>query len=605
MWGAACALLVVALALPARAASVDPQVVAAAAGGVVDVIVGLRAPAFAGDASLAAIADRCEAVLSALPADDVRVHHRYESIAGFAAALTAEGVHALSRHPDVAWIAADMPGAGALTNSVPRVRGDRVHARFVTGGAVSVAVIDSGVEAMHPDLVGALLHEECFCRGTCGPGGGIACRPDCCPDGSARASGPGSAAAGHPHGTHVSGIVMSRGNVAGVGVAPRADLVAIRVLDEANLGMVSDWLAALDWIAVHRPQVRVINMSLATFRVFRGDCVADCEFECLPHLGCDAASVCGINNMLADVVDRLRRRGTVVVAAAGNQSDDAALAVPACVPGVLSVGALDRNERVAFFSNGGPQLDLLAPGVDVASSGLGGSTSLLCGQLGGQRVCGGTSIAAPHVAGAAALLAAARPGASAAAIEAALIDSGRPVFDPRNGRTVPRIDARAAFAEITRVLEIDPAGGSGGADCLLAWNLRPPDIVHRSRHPVARCRDGDAVCDGDTVNGQCTFGLSLCFNVRDPLLPFCAIGEPILEVELLSPSRSAPAGSIERINADNLWERLPPLPLAAADACTSPIPIVVPRGGATMLRVAARTATRRDSDRFHFHCVAP
>ena len=275
---------------------------------------------------------------------------------------------------------------------------------------------------------------------------------------------------------------------------------------------------------------------------------------------------------------------------------------------MVAVGALTTDDRVAFSSNGGPQLDLFAPGIDVVSDGLNGSLSLFCDLVGGQRVCGGTSTAAPHVAGTAALLASARPGASAAQIEAAMIDTGIPVFDPRSGRSTPRIDARAAFAEMTRTLQIDPGGGSGAADCLVAWNFRPPDIVRRSRHPVATCRDGDPVCDADGIAGQCTFGLSLCFNVRDPLLPFCASDEPILGVELRSPSPLAAPGSLERNNANSITARLPSFPVAARDLCTETIPIVVRRdtqAGTTSIRLSAHTATRRDSDQFILRCEAP
>jgi hypothetical protein len=591
----------------AGGAAVEPRLSALAEVGPVDVVVGLRSPPAGAFASLAAIGDRQAAVLSELPAADVELRHRYESVPGFSARVTANGLRALATHPDVAWVTADLPGRGALDLSVPRIRADRVHDRYVVGRRVVVAVIDSGVERDHPDFGAALVHEECFCRGAC-DGEGILCRADCCPDGSARASGPGSAAAGHPHGTHVTGIVMSRGAVAGVGVAPAAELVAIRVLDENNIGFVSDWLAALDWIAVHRPEVRVVNMSLASLRVFTGDCVDRCDTDCRPEDGCDPEAVCGINEMFADVVARLRRRGTVVVAASGNNSDPQAMSTPACVPGVLAVGALDSNDRVAFFSNAGSELDILAPGVDVISSGLNGGLSLFCSTIDGQRVCGGTSMAAPHVAGTAALLAAARPGASAAQIEQAMTQTGVPVRDTRNHRLYPRLDARAAFGEITRTLEIDPGGGSGNADCLLAWNFFPPDIVRRSRRPIATCSDGDSLCDGDSVAGQCTFLLSLCFNVRDPLLPFCSTAEPIVAIDLKQPSPGAPPGSLERRNADSLKAALPSTPLAARDLCTELIPIVVRRSGplgAGSLRIGARTASRNDSDSFHLRCIAP
>jgi subtilisin family serine protease len=504
-------------------------------------------------------------------------------------------------------VAADLPGQGALDVSVPKIRADRVHARFVRGDGVTVAVIDSGVESDHPDFAGALVHEECFCRGTCGTGGGIFCKPDCCPDGSARQSGPGSAAAGHPHGTNVTGILMSRGAVAGVGVAPDAKLVAIRVLDENNSGFVSDWLAALDWLAVNRPDVRVVNMSLASIRVFTSDCATQCELDCRPQDGCDPETVCGINRMLAEVVARLRRRGTIVVAASGNNSDETALSTPACVTGVFSVGATTPSDGVAFFSNGGPELDVLAPGVDVVSSGLNGGLSLLCGTVGGQRVCGGTSMAAPHVAGVAALLLSASPGMSASAIENAIVETGAPIVDFRSGRTFPRVDARAAFREVTKYLEIDPGGGAGNNDCLLAWNVLPPDIVRRSRNPVASCVDGDTICDADQISGQCTFLLSLCFNSHDPLLPFCATDEAITRIEILEPSSQAVAGSTERANADVIAASLPNVPINRADICSGLIPIVVPRNGrvgGALVRIAASTATRRDSDRFLLRCLA-
>lgn len=602
------ACLFLAIVASARGAEVPDGLSAAAIAGPVEVIVGLRAPAAGPFASLSAIADRQAEVLAALRNDEVRVRHRYESVAGFSARVTSGGLRELAAHPDVAWVAADLPGQGALDLSVPRIGADRVQARFVGGRGVVVAVLDSGVESDHPDLRDALVHEECFCRGSCAEGGGPDCTPACCPGGSARASGPGSAAAGHPHGTHVSGILLSRGAVSSVGVAPEAELVAIRVLDADNRGFVSDWLAALDWIAVRRPDVRVVNMSLASLLVFEGDCVSDCEAACRPENGCDPETVCGINEMIADVVARLRRRGTVVVAASGNNSKARAMSTPACVPAVVAVGALETDESVGSFSNASSELDLLAPGVDVISSGLNGGLSLLCSEINGRRVCGGTSVAAPHVAGTAALLAAASPGSSADRIESVMIETGIPVRDARNGRTYPRIDARAAFGEITRVLEIDPGGGSGSSDCLLGWNFFPPDIVRRSRRPVATCVDGDPVCDGDSAIGRCTFLLSLCFNVRDPLLPLCATSQPIAAFDVVEPSLQSAPGSVERANAAAILAALPPFPLAASDRCTDLIPIVVPRVGSrghAALRLGARTATRDDPDVFYLRCLAP
>lgn len=397
---------------------------------------------------------------------------------------------------------------------------------------------------------------------------------------------------------------MSRGRVADVGVAPDTKLVAIRVLDDSNAGVVSDWLAALDWIAVHRPDVRVVNMSLASNRVFTRNCATECEIDCNEANGCNVETVCGINRMLGDVVARLRQRGTLVVAASGNNSRATAMSTPACVGDVVAVGATDDSDRIGSFSNGGTQLDLLAPGIDVVSSGLGGGLSMFCADINGQRVCGGTSMAAPHVSGAVALLLSANPAASADQVESALELSGVRVRDTRSGRSYPRLDAAAAFHEITRTREIDPGGGSGGSDCLLGWNFIPPDIVRRSRNPIAVCSDGDPVCDGDLVAGQCTFLLSLCFNVFDPLLPFCAQNEPIAALDLRTPPADAPAGSVARYNADSIRSALPPFPLRGSDLCTRLIPLVVPRG-VIPINLRARTDTRSDSDTFFLRCDRP
>ena len=567
-------------------------------------IVGLRTTS-SGTATMSAIRSTQATVLATVPQTEVVVRHTYGSVAGLAARVTAAGLAALSNHPEVAWIAPDLPGGGALESSVPLVRANRVHGRFVTGEDVVVAIVDSGIEADHPDFADALIHEECFCNGNCDDGGGIFCRPDCCPDGSGRASGPGSAAPGHPHGTHVAGIVMSRGRVAGVGVAPDTKLVSIRVLDNANAGVVSDWLAALDWIAVQRPDVRVVNMSLASNRVFRRDCAAECETDCNEASGCDVETVCGINRMLADVVARLRRRGTLVVAASGNNSRSTAMSTPACVGDVVAVGATDESDRVGYFSNGGAQLDLLAPGIDIVSSGLEGGLSIFCSDIGGQRVCGGTSMAAPHVSGAAALLVAASPTSSAQQLEDALVGSGVRVVDSRSGRTYPRLDAAAAFHEITRFREIDPGGGSGASDCLLGWSFSPADMVRRGRRPVAACRDGDLSCDADLEPGVCTFLFSLCFNVSDPLLPFCAQDEEIVAVDLRVPAAEAPQGSVERFNADSLRSVLPPFPLDGSDLCTQLIPMIVPRGEVVPINLRTRTASRNDSDTFFLRCEGP
>ncbi len=516
-------------------------------------------------------------VLQRMARRDVEVIHAYATVPGFVATVSADGLAALASSPDVVRVDLDAPGHAALAHSVPQIRADRVHERGIGGNGVVMAIVDAGVDASHPDLAGALVHEECFCG-----------RELCCPGGIARASGPGSAALGNPHGEHVAGIALSRGHVSSVGVAPQAKLVAIRVLDDRNNGYLSDWIAALDWIDANRPDVRVVNMSLSSFAVYTGDCANNCTGD-----------GCADNMLFAGVIGHLRQRGTLVFAAAGNGGNARVLTSPACVEPTIAVGAVDGADRVAPFSDGGPLLDLLAPGVGIVSDGPNGGLSTM----------EGTSMATPHAAGTAALLLSARPSASADEIDEALRRTGVPVFDARSGRTTPRVDALAALNAVSENVEVARGGGSRASDCMLEWNFIPPNIVRQGRRPLAVCTDNDPACDADTQIGHCTFLLSLCFNIPDPLLPQCAIDEPLTSFHLFSPRSGAAPGSVERSNADSLSASLPLFPLQASSTCTEAFPLVVERrGGGSGLadvRLGVTSPTRRDDDRFSLLCEAP
>ncbi len=170
---------------------------------------------------------------------------------------------------------------------------------------------------------------------------------------------------GNGHGTHVAGIIGARDNTIGVvGVAPNATLVALRVLDDRGAGTYSSIIAGLDYAAAHGAPGDVINMSLGG----------------------------PASRALDDAVRRAAARGLKVAIAAGNSATDASWSSPARlnVSGVYTVSAIDRQDRLASFSNyGRPPVDVAAPGVDVLSTRVGG----------GVLYMSGTSMAAPHVAG--------------------------------------------------------------------------------------------------------------------------------------------------------------------------------------------------------------
>jgi len=220
-----------------------------------------------------------------------------------------------------------------------------------------VAVVDTGVKVDHPDLAGQILPGHDFVDGT-----------DLMHDGNG-------------HGTHVTGIIAAiEGNGVGIeGVAPLAHIVPVRVLDDGGSGSDANVAAGVDYAVAHGADV--INLSL-------GGTVLS---TLLPSASGDA-------------VQRAIKAGVVVVAAAGNDS------LPLCEqPGagrtLLCVGAVDRRGRQSFFSSSGSNVNVFAPG----GSALPGPDEdvLSTWNDGGYMSLAGTSQAAPHVSGVAALLVAA------------------------------------------------------------------------------------------------------------------------------------------------------------------------------------------------------
>ncbi|MDF6022789.1 S8 family peptidase [Streptomyces sp. JH34] len=186
------------------------------------------------------------------------------------------------------------------------------------------------------------------------------------------------------HGTHVAGTVAG----ATYGVAPAASLVPVRVLNCEGSGTWAGIIAGLDWIAQNAEQPAVVNASL----------------------GGPASSA------VDDAFDALAAEGTLPVVAAGNEDQDACDVSPARADGVLAVGASDDRDRQATFSNWGTCVWLYAPGVDIVSAKLGGGSTTLSG----------TSMASPHVAGAAALYKEQHPDASPQDVTEALAAEATP-----------------------------------------------------------------------------------------------------------------------------------------------------------------------------------
>lgn len=221
---------------------------------------------------------------------------------------------------------------------------DRVDAELVwpsgnTADPIKVGIIDTGISNKHPDLMVNIK----------GGVNTINSRKSWNDD--------------NGHGSHVAGIVAALDNDIGViGVGPAIDLYAIKVLGTNGSGYLSDVIEGIQWAIAN--DMQVINMSLGT-----------------------ASDIQSFH----DAVIAAKNDGIVVVAAAGNNSDS--VIFPAAYPEAIAVSATDQNNVIASWSSRGPEVDLSAPGVSIYSTYKGT----------GYATLSGTSMAAPHVAGSAAL----------------------------------------------------------------------------------------------------------------------------------------------------------------------------------------------------------
>jgi subtilisin family serine protease len=189
---------------------------------------------------------------------------------------------------------------------------------------------------------------------------------------------------GHGHGTHVAGTIGG----AEYGVAKGVDIVGVRVLNDQGSGTTEQVVAGIDWVAQNHSGPSVANMSLGG----------------------------SVDEALDDAVRGAIESGVTFAIAAGNSSADASEFSPARVTEAITVAASDESDAQASFSNFGSVVDLYAPGVDITSSWLDGGTNTISG----------TSMATPHVAGAAALYLSTNPTATPADVAAALTEAGTP-----------------------------------------------------------------------------------------------------------------------------------------------------------------------------------
>ncbi len=372
------------------------------------------------------------------------------ALRGYAATLDGAQVTALSHDASVVMIVADEKieaEAQAMPTGISRIGANRSPVAKIDGVDervdADVAIVDTGITQV-ADLNVA---------------GGFNCST------SDRAAWRDV----HGHGTHVAGTVGAIDNGSGVvGVAPGVRLWAVKILDDSGEGLLSWYVCGLDWIAAQRdpvdptrPLFEAVNMSVAKWGK--------------DDLHCGAWN----KDVLHAAICRLVGSGVTVVAAAGNDSSSAAARVPAAYNEVITVSALadtdgkpgalggprcfswgtyDNDDSFADFSNSGSDVDLIAPGKCIWST-----------IPGGYAYMSGTSMAAPHVTGAAALLKASRPQLTPAEVREALIYLGNfgwktwtdPDHNPDKLLDASRIGPRGDFSVAAGpVVTIGEAGGS-------------------------------------------------------------------------------------------------------------------------------------------------
>ena len=293
------------------------------------------------------------------------------ALKGFTFRGNAQQAREVAADPDVAFVEEDRvisltaqqvnpPSWGLDRIDQRRLPLDGVYGYPGTASNVTAYIIDTGILTTHSDFGGRASHGYDFVDGD-------ANATDC-----------------NGHGTHVAGTVGGTS----YGVAKGVRLVAVRVLNCSGNGTTSGVIAGIDWVTRNARKPAVANMSLGG--------------------GASAALDAAVNNSI--------NSGVTFVVAAGNESTNACTRSPARTPNAITVGATTSGDARASYSNYGSCLDIFAPGSSITSAWHTSTTA--------RNTISGTSMATPHVAGAAALYLSANPSASPTQVRNALVANG-------------------------------------------------------------------------------------------------------------------------------------------------------------------------------------
>ncbi len=295
------------------------------------------------------------------------IDHQFENSPVITATANKEAIEELINNPNVESITSDLEVKVFLDDSIPIIHADYawqriVNNRNITGVGQTVCVIDSGIYYNHTNLGGYFGVMVVAGKNTITNTNCTITNDECHDD--------------HYHGTHVAGIVASNHSTY-KGVAPDAKLVAIKALNSAGTGSMNDVVEGIDWCVSNKDvyNISVVSMSLGTSVLYTTDACPD-----------------NYNSQL----ESAREANVTLVAASGNSGSTTQMSYPACHPIVISVGMSDNNDALNTDSNRNSDLDILAPGVSITSMDNDHITDTISRS--------GTSMAAPHVSAAIALL---------------------------------------------------------------------------------------------------------------------------------------------------------------------------------------------------------
>ncbi|MBI4768083.1 MAG: S8 family serine peptidase [Deltaproteobacteria bacterium] len=344
--------------------------------------------------------------------------HAFKYTPHLSLTVDAETLDDLLESSEVESIEEDIPVRPTLNLSVPRIGASTLHSSGLTGTGIAVAILDTGVDKNHPFLTGGVISEACYSSNS--PAYGSS---SLCPGGVSESTAGGSAMpyGGNcppgecSHGTHVAGIAAGNSGVSespGPGVAPGAGIIAIQVFSRFDnedycgvgwspcvLAWTSDFMKGLQRVYDLRG---VYNIASANLSLGGGGYSSNCD-----------------SSSAKSIIDSLRTAGIATIISSGNDGYCGYISSPACISSAISVGSTDDSDQVAYYSNSAPFMSLLAPGSSINSSVPGS----------GYSSWNGTSMAAPHVTGAWALMKQSNPSATVSQILNAFSSTGLTVID--------------------------------------------------------------------------------------------------------------------------------------------------------------------------------